>query len=237
MLPSADSVDDAPSAAGRVEERTVERVVADADAHAQRAAAAGQVLDERAEPRGHARRRPVLDLVLDEVGRRLILQPELLHRSCELVGHRRKDRRILRDAAREPTTSAMARPSGGRSGRRPCARPGPTLERPPRRSDRGGAGRIGSASCDCAFFCTSTSLTSSSGDEADTGTLPLSAPHMPLKTSILSLAAMNLPKAASGVPMRSTPRTSSGAPVVGVDAVDEIRHDVERVRIAAARRR
>ena len=33
---------------------------------------------------------------------------------------------------------------------------------------RAGAGRIGSGSCDWAFFCTSTSLTSSSGEEADT---------------------------------------------------------------------
>ena len=49
------------------------------------------------------------------------------------------------------------------------------------------------------------------GDEADTGTPPLSAPQTPLKTSTLSLAAMILPNAASGVPIRSTPRTSSGA--------------------------
>ncbi len=48
----------------------------------------------------------------------------------------------------------------------------------------GGAGRIGRVSCDCIFFWTSTSLTSSDGDDADTGTPPLSAPHTPLKTSI-----------------------------------------------------
>ena len=60
---------------------------------------------------------------------------------------------------------------------------------------------MGSVSCDCGFFCTSTSLTSSDGDEADTGTLPLSAPHNPLKTSTASLAARILLKAASGVPI------------------------------------
>ena len=48
---------------------------------------------------------------------------------------------------------------------------------------------MGRVSCDCAFFWTSTSPTSSDGDEAETGTLPLSAPHRPLKTSTASLAA------------------------------------------------
>src|SRR5206468_6095699 len=74
-----------------------------------------------------------------------------------------------------------------------------------------GAGNIGEVSCDCAFFCTSTSLTSSGGEEADTGTPPLSAPHTPLNTSVLSPVAVILANADSGVPMRSTPRTSSGA--------------------------
>ena len=42
-----------------------------------------------------------------------------------------------------------------------------------------------------------------------TGTQPLSAPHMPLNTSTSPPAARMLEKVASGVPMRSTPRTSS----------------------------
>ena len=68
---------------------------------------------------------------------------------------------------------------------------------------------MGNVSCDWAFFWTSTSLTSRDGDDAETGTLPLSAPHRPLKTSTTSLAARILANAASGVPIKSTPRTSS----------------------------
>ncbi len=42
------------------------------------------------------------------------------------------------------------------------------------------------------------------------GIVTLSAPHTPLKMSCLSLVATIFENAASGVPMRSTPRTSSG---------------------------
>ena len=69
---------------------------------------------------------------------------------------------------------------------------------------------MGSVSCDCTFFWTSTSLTSNAGAEADTGTPPLSAPQMPLNTSIWSPVITMRLKAVSGVPIRSTPRTSSG---------------------------
>ncbi len=64
-------------------------------------------------------------------------------------------------------------------------------------------------SCDFGFFWTSTSDTSSAGDEADTGTGPLSAPQMPLNVWVLLSLATILPNAESGVPIRSTPRTSS----------------------------
>ena len=81
-----------------------------------------------------------------------------------------------------------------------------------------GAGRIGSVSCDCAFFCTSTSLTSSAGDEADTGTPPLSAPQIAVEdVRLVAGRDESLPNADSGVPIRSTPRTSSGGAIVGVD--------------------
>ncbi len=74
---------------------------------------------------------------------------------------------------------------------------------------------MGSESCDFGFFCTSTSDTSSAGDEAETGTGPLSAPQMPLKVSVRLSVATIFAKAESGVPIRSTPRTSSiGRPSV-----------------------
>ena len=47
---------------------------------------------------------------------------------------------------------------------------------------------------------------------------------------------MILPNAASGVPIRSTPRTSSGCAAVSVDAVHDVRQHVERVRRTSARR-
>ncbi len=51
------------------------------------------------------------------------------------------------------------------------------------------------------------------GATADTGTLPDSAPHMPLKTSALFEVARILAKAARGVPTMSAPRIiSSGRP-------------------------
>jgi len=50
------------------------------------------------------------------------------------------------------------------------------------------------------------------GDTADTGTHPDSAPHMPLNTATRSSAATIFENVVSGVPMKSTPRTSSSRP-------------------------
>jgi len=55
--------------------------------------------------------------------------------------------------------------------------------------------------------------TSRAGEIAATGTLPDSAPQIPLKISLLSEVATILPKLASGVPTMLTPRiSSSGRP-------------------------
>jgi len=59
---------------------------------------------------------------------------------------------------------------------------------------RPGAGSTGSPSCDLSFFCTSIWPISSAGDEAETGTEPLSAPQMPLNVSCSRLAARMRPK-------------------------------------------
>ena len=45
---------------------------------------------------------------------------------------------------------------------------------------------MGGRACECARFCTSISEKSIAGAAAATGTLPDSAPHIPLKTSIFS---------------------------------------------------
>ena len=50
----------------------------------------------------------------------------------------------------------------------------------------GGADRYGGRSRELSLRCTSISETSNAGAMADTGTLPDSAPQMPLKTDILS---------------------------------------------------
>jgi hypothetical protein len=47
-------------------------------------------------------------------------------------------------------------------------------------------GRIGGRAVPCACFCVSISLTSMAGATALTGIVPDSAPHSPLKTSLLS---------------------------------------------------
>src|SRR5262249_14684330 len=151
-----------------------------------------------AQPGRNARGHPVFDFVLDVVGRRSIFHAQLLHRSSELVLHGRKNRRLLRERRfKERQTKAESHRSG-QSVQIPWA----PYQNRLRTSCSGGAPRMGSPSCDCAFFCTSTSLTRSGGAEADTGTLPLSAPHMPLNTPDWSPAAINLLKAARGVPIR-----------------------------------
>src|SRR5208337_2194150 len=77
-----------------------------------------------------------------------------------------------------------------------------------------GAGSTGGRSLDFSFFCTSICDTRTPGDEAETSIDPDSAPQMPLKVAIsLSPATMRL-KVVSGVPIRSTPRTSSWWPSV-----------------------
>jgi hypothetical protein len=83
-------------------------------------------------------------------------------------------------------------------------------------------------SCDWLFFWTSTSLTSSDGDAAATGTLPLSPPQMPLNTST-SLPAADLGegrqrRADQIDTLRQLARTS-----VRVHAIDDVRQDVERI--------
>src|SRR5260370_12033294 len=68
-----------------------------------------------------------------------------------------------------------------------------------------GAGRIGGRSCVCRRFCTSISENSMAGAAAVTGTEPDSAPHTPLKTSVVfPLAAMRV-SAANGRPPKSPP--------------------------------
>src|SRR5438552_7772303 len=80
-------------------------------------------------------------------------------------------------------------------------------------SSNPGGGKSGGRSCSCARFCTSISEKSIAGAAAETGTLPLSAPHTPLKTCCWSPVVTILVNAASGVPTISTPRTnSSGFP-------------------------
>src|SRR6267142_2251362 len=72
-----------------------------------------------------------------------------------------------------------------------------------------GGGSTGGRSWPCAIFCTSISENSIAGAAAETGTAPDSAPHSPLNTSIFSPVSTMRLSAASGVPMISTPRTSS----------------------------
>src|SRR5258708_1014635 len=72
-----------------------------------------------------------------------------------------------------------------------------------------GGGSTGGRSWPCAIFCTSISEKSMAGAAAETGTAPDSAPHSPLNTSIFSPVSTMRLSAASGVPMISTPRTSS----------------------------
>ena len=101
----------------------------------------------------------------------------------------------------------------------------------------GGAGRIGSVSCDCAFFCTSTSLTSSDGDDADTGTPPLSAPQTPLNTSIVIVGRDDLSKCRQRRADQIDAAHELGRAAVGEHAVDDVGQHVERVRRTAAGRR
>ena len=172
-----------------------------------------------------------VDLVLDVVRRRLALQPELGHRSLHLVLHRREERRVLRARDTAPATARAPAPSTAASdgGDGSAAHLRTSLP-------CGGAGRIGSVSGDCAFFCTSTSLTSSGGDEADTGTPPLSAPQMPLNTSTLSPVATILLNAderrADEVDAAHELRRPR---LVRVDPVDDVRQHVERVGRTAVR--
>src|SRR5580700_6334226 len=84
---------------------------------------------------------------------------------------------------------------------------------PPDDSSNPGAGKIGGRSREALRFWTSISLKSIAGAEADTGTLPDSAPQIPLKTSVLSPVNKIRFNEASGVPTMSTPRTNwSGRP-------------------------
>ena len=64
------------------------------------------------------------------------------------------------------------------------------VRRPSRLSHDGG-GRIGGRVRECARFCTSISENSIAGAAAETGTLPDSAPHTPLNTSVLSPVIFN----------------------------------------------
>src|SRR6185503_10620832 len=72
-----------------------------------------------------------------------------------------------------------------------------------------GMGRIGGRCVPCCWRWVSISLTSMAGATALTGMVPDSAPHSPLKTSLLSLVARIRFIAARGVPTMLTPRTSS----------------------------
>jgi hypothetical protein len=63
-----------------------------------------------------------------------------------------------------------------------------------------GGGRIGGRTRECARFCTSISENSIAGAAAETGTLPDSAPHTPLNTSVFSPVISIRLSAASGVP-------------------------------------
>ena len=74
-----------------------------------------------------------------------------------------------------------------------------------------------------ARFCTSISEKSIAGAAAETGTFPDSAPHIPLKTSIVSPVSMMLLSASSGVPTISTPRTNWSGRPSGIDAPDHDR--------------
>src|ERR1700722_8050739 len=77
----------------------------------------------------------------------------------------------------------------------------------------GGGQTIGGRDVPCACRCVSIALTSIAGATALTGTVPLSAPHSPLKMSWWSLVTRMLFSAACGVPTMLTPRTnSSGRP-------------------------
>ena len=70
-------------------------------------------------------------------------------------------------------------------------------------------GKIGGRAVPCGWRCVSISLTSMAGATALTGMVPDSAPHSPLKTSLLSPVATMRFMAARGVPTMLTPRTSS----------------------------
>ena len=75
-----------------------------------------------------------------------------------------------------------------------------------------GAGRMGARAVDFSFFATSICETSRSGEDADTGTDPDSAPQTPLNVATSASPATILLKAVSGVPIRLTPRTNSSRP-------------------------
>src|ERR1700732_5344849 len=77
----------------------------------------------------------------------------------------------------------------------------------------GGGGRMGGRASPYFRFWTSISVNSIAGAAADTGTLPDSAPQIPLKTLVVSPVAAIRDNTVSGVPTISTPRTSlSGLP-------------------------
>src|ERR1700735_81713 len=76
-------------------------------------------------------------------------------------------------------------------------------------ASRDGGGRIGGRSVPRRRFCTSISENSMAGAAAATGICPDSAPHIPLKTCIVSPVTIILFRESSGVPTMSTPRTSS----------------------------
>ena len=99
----------------------------------------------------------------------------------------------------------------------------------------GGAGSTGSPSCDLSFFCTSTSPTSSAGDDADTGThAALGAAHA---VEGLPLAAGG-EDAAEGRQRRADQIDAAHQlhrPIVGIDAVDDVGQHVEGVRASCGR--
>src|SRR3984957_9638258 len=79
---------------------------------------------------------------------------------------------------------------------------------PPLISDTAGGGRIGGRVSPYFRFCTSISEKSIAGAAAETGTLPDSAPQIPLNTLVVSPVAAIWVKTVRGVPTISTPRTS-----------------------------
>src|SRR5207253_2503033 len=147
----------------------------------------------------------LLDLTVgDEIGLLKTLELQLLHRAGQLVAHR------LHDYVFRGGGSGRAQEQNGQHPRNHfrCPHgdsPGQNL------SSKGGL-RIGDNSWDLGFFCTSIWLMRSPGPPAETGTGPDSAPQVPLNAAIRSSAARIRVNTVSGVPMRSTPRTSSSWP-------------------------